>query len=372
MANVGIITFFRDNYGAFLQAYALEKILSSLGNNVEIIDYDYTYENAFLGVPLAMFLLDKKLFVKKIAVEILRYKPHKAKKSVYDKSVKQYLVLSCHKYRKYKELCKNPTTYDVLIAGSDQVFNPILHINSFKTRLLGFDHLSKVKASYAASLGDYNFPLENEDQLLKSLKQFDYISIREQKSADLLKDKLKRDVLSHCDPTLLLSKEEWLSFSKETFLERNYTLIYVLKFDEKINKTVADLINQGEKVISIGNRCRIDGVENRLNVPVDQFVGYIRCANRVITNSFHGTVFSILFHKKNVDVFLPPNGGGRITNIIENCALFSFLKFGETTSEEQYEQADFYIKNERKKAIEYLKQITETILEKDTLNEEKN
>jgi len=372
MANIGIVTFFRDNYGAFMQAYALQKTLSSLGNNVEIIDYDYTYENAFLGVPLAMFLIDKKLFLKMVAVEILRYKPHKVKKRAYDKSVKQYLAVSRLKYRKYKELCKNPTTYDVLITGSDQVFNPFLHINSFKTRLLGFDRLSKIKASYAASFGDYNFPFEYENLLLRNLKQFNYISIREQKSADLLKEKLKRNVLSHCDPTLLLPKEEWCSFSNDSFLERNYTLIYVLKFDEKINKTVADLVNQGEKVISIGNRCRIDGVDNRLNVPVDQFVGYIRCANRIITNSFHGTIFSMLFHKKNVDVFLPQNGGGRITNIIEKCALFSFLKFGESTSEEQYEQADFYIKNERKKAIAYLKQITETMLEKDNLNEEKN
>ncbi|WP_298771736.1 polysaccharide pyruvyl transferase family protein [uncultured Fibrobacter sp.] len=359
MKSVGMITIYRKNYGAFLQAYALQRTLIKLGYSPEIIRYDYYRDHSILGVPLTS-KISLKQTLKSILVEILRYFPHKKRIALFNESVKSNIIESKEYYKTYEKLESNPPQYDVFLTGGDQVFNAMLSPQALPARVLSFVKKGK-KASYSASAGGADFEQTSRDFIVSNLKTFDKVSVREESLAETLHSKYKINSSSNIDPVFLLDKVEWGNFSKELkILKGKYLFFYsVLSQPElvtlaaRISKEYDIPVFAADGCVRFKNQISFSGV-----LSPEQWVYAVNNAEIVVTNSFHGTAFAINLKKKTY-IMMPPKRGERVRNLLFNCGLM-IDHDGEIKSSDccnLYETSERYIESEKRRSFEFLKSI---------------
>lgn len=360
MKKIGVITIYRKNYGAFLQAFALQKSLLHMGYDTELIRYDYYKDRSILGVPLAELAAKPCVFLKKLLVEMIRFKQHKERSKVFQKSIEKNLKESIQYYDKYSKLEKNPPRYDVVLTGSDQVFSPFLSPHAKESRLLCFS--DAVKISYAASSGTVAFPEEYEHFLIEELEKFQAISVREADLRDFLSEKLNREVNQNIDPTLLLRSDGWAQFSEipsDVPANGQYIAYYCVGQTGQLKEKAEELSKQtGLPVLTIdGNQVFLNQIVRSHFYSPEEWVGAIKNAAYVVTNSFHGTAFSVNFRKKAL-IVLPERNQGRIMNLLNACKLQRLLEpevIQEKEIENIYAHTDCYLESERERAYEYLR-----------------
>ncbi len=358
---IGVITMYRRNYGAFLQAYALQKKLICLGYEAELIRYDYYKDRAIFEVPL-IHMRNPIKFCREIAVAILRTKQKKQRVMAFDKSIKRNLRESDKYYRTEREMEKDPPIYDIYLTGSDQVFNPFLSPQAYRSRMLSFAcRQPGRKVSYAASIGLKKYPEQHTGFFIDALNKFDALSVREQEAVRMINQLTGKKVEQHIDPCFLLSRDEWIDFlSGSPFPKEPYILFYMVQKQQRVIDYAKALSKKtGLPVFSVDGR---GSFSNSVSLPFpspESFVASFLNAKYVVTNSFHGTAFSILFHKK-AHIVLPDTGSERILNILENCDLMRLLDNEMIGFEEDgYAAADQYLEKERKRSEDYLKGIGE-------------
>lgn len=357
MKKIGTLTFHRAlNYGAVLQTYALIKAMQKQHNNisVEVIDYRAKVIENNRSI--------KSRLVKPSVKNIIRTAYLILKKKKFDKFVKLNIPTSKIIYDK-NNLELIDENYDCVIVGSDQVWNYKI-TNSDYTYLLDFEAKKGKKFSYAASLGLNEICNEEKGNYKKRLNDFCEISVRENNCREILEKDLNIKVNDvHLDPTLLLDGDDWAKLTKKNKYGK-YILIYNVPKPNKLYKIAEEISNQtGYKIISIPNginpkNCKIARPD------VNQFLSLFAHAEYIVTNSFHGTVFSIQFHKKFI-VELQNNGHGndRITTLLSTCQLTSHI-LKEKNADIIYENIDWNkVENELKKArnnsINYLNKIVD-------------
>lgn len=310
---IGIITFVKvNNYGAELQAFALQKKLCLLGYNAEIIDYLFyknpKHKREKISKPFYPYPIKYK--IKEWLLPIYEYLKIIPYRNEYKKRLSGFY--SFHNkntffskicYHSYSELYNNTPKYDVYCVGSDQVWNPRCYTN-LNPYFLTFAPKDAKKISYASSFGVEDLPANTKEQYSALLKNLDYISVREENAVKLVKDVSGKDAVYVADPTLLLTKDEWKPIAKyDKVPNEKYILLYVLKDSEYIKRTAIELSkNTGLKVVRICKGAfkqdkESDNILNITDATPDDFLGLIDKAEIVLTNSFHGTVFSILFEK---------------------------------------------------------------------------
>lgn len=283
--SVGIITFHKSrNYGAVLQAFALQQKMSELFENVEIIDY----QNSEIA-KVVKFVDIKGKGIKALAAAVLRAVFRFNKNSAFNSYMKKYMRLSAQVDRNsIKNYCDK---YDVLITGSDQVWNIELTGND-ETYFLDFADDSKTLASYAASFGDSE--PEISDSLKSMLKRFDIITLREKIMLEKVQTAIQKDIYTCCDPTLLIAADEWRGYASKRLSKKPYVFMFVIDEAPELSRYARKIAEEkGMKLVSNKN----DLSFFRHPRP-DEFLSWILNADYVITNSFHGTVFSLLFNKK--------------------------------------------------------------------------
>lgn len=318
MIKVGILTFHcADNYGAVLQCLGMQEFLLKQGYNVEVINYHPKY------------LLDKHSV---IVNPISRYREYKSistnsKNIILKKTTKSILenvylgkrVLRKKKFfeyrRKYMRQSKKVKTiyeienivrnYDVLICGSDQIWNKQMTNGVFdKVFFLEF-HFNKFrKISYAASAGSL-IDIKDKNEFIELLNNFDSISVREEKLLKQIEDWTDKQVNLVLDPSMLLTGEEWCNYIEEKNENEKYILVYCLEKNENMFKIIQKIYQKlNIKIIEIDMRRRIKGNRgNAINtLNPGEFLSMIKNAEFIITNSFHGTVFSILFQKDFITI----------------------------------------------------------------------
>ena len=277
-----------------LQAYALQEFLSARYGKATILDYhnediDKSYER-----PAFRELVKKP---KKGVFKLVQSTLFKNKHKKIDQFRKKYLRLS-ESYNKDTIREANRDT-DVFITGSDQVWNYLI-IKKDATYFLDFVDAGKKKCSYAASIGVKEIPEEYAGLYTENIPKIDKISVRETAGVTTLSDLgIKKDIEIMPDPTLLLSKEQWESIS--ILPERKkYILVYKITKADKLLSFAKSLAKKtGLKIIYIPNDLKAGAVGSlKLGVGPAEWMGYIRSAEYVVTNSFHGTVFSIIFGVK--------------------------------------------------------------------------
>lgn len=297
------------NYGAVLQAYALQHYLESVGVDTSIIDYYPDYQrkktNANLIVKLIWYLYRMPDFV--------------VGKRVFGKFLKENIRLT-KQYKTLDELKSCPPMADGIIAGSDQIWNYNIHKDD--TYYLTFVMKNCFKASYAASIAQDNIPNELKPLYQRRLHGFKKIAVREKTAERLLANLGCENVTTVLDPVFLLSAEEWISkIADPTFNEKGYVLMYAFNCTKKIADYAIDYARKNNKRLYIINTMindyRFKCDRHFWNSSPNRFISLFKHADAVVTNSFHGLSFSIIF-KKQVHVFSKHTGG--------NSRLFDMMK----------------------------------------------
>lgn len=289
MLKVAIITFHRAiNYGAVLQTYALSKYLKESGYDVKVLDYRSEAIESSYKVRL-------KPNMNSLKQMLLLPFSEKKKRKFYEFIEKN--IPHTRPLYTVEDLREEAHNFDFIVTGSDQVWNSqwTAGDNAF---LLNFCEDAQ-KVSYAASIGKSSVSAEEEERLKKHLMNFRAISVREKTGKSLLDSLIQKDVFVNCDPVALLSKEEWEQ-TADVPEEKNYVLVYMLvKSDSLMNVAVEYGKKNGKQVILINDNIRKQySVSYKRYISPEQFVGLFCKADCVFTNSFHGTMFSIIFEKE--------------------------------------------------------------------------
>lgn len=322
MKKVSIITILDNfNFGTYLQAFALCKIIESIGHIPELVAYCRPGHSVMAQYKRAITTTYNPLKLLARTYYAIR-NIHLRKKDT--TIIRKYLTK--RKYYSYQELKKNPPIADIYMTGSDQVWNSIYNNGVDKAFYLGYAPKDATLTSYGASIGMNEIPSTEKDEMVKLLSRYNNISVREDLAKDLLISiGVDKNKISHVlDPTLLLDKKQWSLYIKKSIHKFPYLLIYSVENKEqnKIISQVAYEISQryNLKIVGVyyGNRSfRIEGCDiNHYRATPEIFLSLIYYAEFVIVSSFHGTAFSINFEKEFLTIS-PKMFNSRITSLLK-------------------------------------------------------
>lgn len=294
--SIGIITCNRaNNYGARLQAFALYEYLRQTGRIVEIIDYMPYYMSFKTSL-----IYNPKLNIKEWAKLFLQIRRRHAEIKKYNNLQafsKLNTRLSSKTYHTNEELGSFPSPHQIIIAGSDQIWNPELPNGHDPAFYLGFANDYTKKISYAASLGvDY---MPETPQLQNWLKKFDAISVRETSAYNIIQN-LGRKADIVCDPVFLLDSEYWDYFSQQGVnLNYDYLLVYDFENSPTIRQAAKKISKaEGLKIISVSPSQFRYAHKNYNTCNPRDFVSLIKNARYILSNSLHACIYSIIFKKR--------------------------------------------------------------------------
>ena len=305
------------NYGASLQAYALQHYLESLGHEVEIIDFNPWFHcdryNPFWipknAIGRAASIIKKFPLLRYIWCPYKAYRGGMFKtwgrKAAFDAFEKEYYHLTSIKYFSSEELMQNPPMADAYIAGSDQIWNTFSNNGKESGYYLDFGNDQTKRISYAASLATNSIKDECKDFIKEKLAKFSSISVREKTGASLLADLGISNVSVVLDPVFLLDKSEWKQLSLKGNLyglsHESYVLVYDFlgNDDNMISFAKAYAKEKSLKIVSINDFSERGYADiNINNAGPLEFLSLIDNAACVIASSFHATAFSVIFQKE--------------------------------------------------------------------------
>ncbi len=330
---LGILTYhFAINYGAVLQVFALQETFKKLQIESQIINYVPDFHEKLYDIIeiKKSILLNKKTKPLKTILKYLFYilfheKDYKNKVSKFKHFSKINLSLT-NKITNYYELKDFNQEFTHIVCGSDQIWNPELSNNFDDSYFCKFCDSNIVKISYAASIGDINL-LKNDIlkiNFLKLLNNFNHVSVRESNLSDFIINNSNTKSIVTLDPTLLLDQKEYCRIAiKSRIIKENYLLIYQLNINPKlaeIAKIVAKKFNL--KIVTLMGNLFQNSIHTNLlkSIGPSEFVSLFRDASYIVTNSFHGTAFSIIF-QKNFNIVLNDNRNDRMLNLLNNLNL---------------------------------------------------
>lgn len=280
------------NYGGVLQCYALQQTLVEAGYDVEIINYENSYFKKFYS-PLYI----SKPFFRKTLYMIYAF-PQKCKRKIKFADFRKTYLQESSLYTS-KNIDTVDGKYDAIVVGSDQVWNLILTDND-ENYFLPFVNKSK-KIAYAASIGLKEIPQELKNKYRSLIKGFEKISVREESAANIINELTEKRPQVCIDPVLLLGEKSWNFIANDSQLLAGEKYILVYKINKSICYKAAKRLQEetGLKVVVIKPDKTCDRSFRRYKClsPVE-FVSLFSRAQYIVTDSFHGTVFSILFEKK--------------------------------------------------------------------------
>lgn len=290
MAKIGIITlngYF--NYGNRLQNYALQSYLESLGHEVETLRLNRSNDKNFKSSTLN--------FLKNNVKKIIRFKKMKNEDSraiIFKNFSSKYIKETAQEYSIYEDLNSLNSKYDFVVIGSDQVWNPSM--NKTNSAYFGAFMDTEKVISYSASFGVSRLDSNHIQFYTNKLNHINKISVREKDGARLVNELTGKQVPVLVDPTLLLDKNDWKKVAKKApGIDKPYLLTYFLGGipDEHISKINRIAKSNNLNIINLGDPN--DAVSYRTGP--SEFISYIEHCELFCTDSFHGTVFSILFEK---------------------------------------------------------------------------
>lgn len=366
---VGIISIHSaHNYGSVLQAYALQEELKKFSNSVKIINYrPYYLEKRYKLFSIGIYKEYKGFFNKIIHLgwRVLKFKDRYQKYTKFKNYINNRYNLT-KKYKRYEELKDEADNYDVVFCGSDQIWNTDITNGFDKTFYLGFAGKNTIKASYAASVGRNKIDDKYESEYYEYIKQFDFISLREKSSKNLIEKYTDKEVYINIDPTLLIKKEEWdiLSKNSKINIPYKYIFVYILEENEEFIKIVNALSNYlGMKVVSISKKKRFNNEIIIQNAGPEDFLKLFKDAEFVVTNSFHGTVFSLIYEKRNC-IVPHKKTGNRMCDLMETIGLkeriakdCESLNLKEITKIIDYDAVKEKLEKEKQIAEDYIRSV---------------
>ena len=345
-SRVGIVTITLGiNYGNRLQNYALQEVLYKLGFASQTFENIYQ-ERKIINKIKRYYDLKKKN--KKFALKLKRFAEFNRKYINIKGKIRSYYVP--------KNINKK---FDYFICGSDQIWNPY-YIGNTGTNFLSFANKNKT-ISYAASFGTSSIPINRKKEFQKYLNHIRCLSCREIQGVEIIKNLTGREARLVLDPTLLLSKTEWEKIAKKTKYvpDGEYLLTYFLgSVTEEYDKRIKKIANKNRlKIYNIMDLSDMD----KFSTNPSEFIYLIKNAKLICTDSFHGTIFSIIFNKPYI-IFernsSMENMNSRFESLNQILELpnrnYNKIKENEIFNID-YNKINKNIEKEKIKSIEYLK-----------------
>lgn len=350
---IGILTHpLRTNYGGILQNYALQYVLRSLGYSVETINWQENKSVIYIVISyvyrlFAHYVLRKKHIPTDMFLNVTN------KQFLYISSniqtfIKEYIKLSkqISSLKKIGEV--NGYSYDAIIVGSDQVwlqqYAPTMYLDFVKDE-------NVLKIAYAASFGQDRWTYDNHKTEVCSrlAKKFNAISVRENSAVYLCEKKLGVSAIQVLDPTLLLNSEIYSSLISKQEIVKSYLMTYILDANvhkENIINCVSKLLKIPECSIRENKQTwKLFGDNSHLVIqPIEKWLQGFRDCEFVVTDSFHGVAFSIIFNKQFIAIGNRKRGLDRFQSILKQFNLLDRLVDENT-------DIDNYLKN--LKVIDY-------------------
>ena len=341
---IGILTFHRAlNYGAFLQCFALKKTVESLGHDVEIIDYwPDAHAQVYAGFNKTLFKHCNMIGKLNMLIDwTFSYKKRLSRRKSFEKLWAEQLgltniqtLLTHNELRNVKK--------DIVLYGSDQIWwkSTIIGYEGFDDAYWG-QHIPDMvrKVSYGASMGSA-------------------VSVRESGLKLTLNSFCNIPITTVLDPTLLLSKEEWSKYSIAPRVDVPYILLYNLMSSPAAIEMATTLSKKhGYKVVEI--TASVDYKKHGKNIVQTaspfEFIGWIKKAAFVVTSSFHGTAFSIIFERPFVSMGMK-NNSGRVASLLKSLCIEDRIVSGINISEDDidYTNVKDLLSHEREKSLTFL------------------
>lgn len=303
MKKVGLMTCFLDNYGACLQAYALTKAIQSIGLDCEILQY--VEPQGYHKGGLVERVKDSAIY-NKIRCCSPNYRRSflcgKIKRKAFRAFRRQYLPISARRYDSFEQLRKANADYDMFVCGSDQIWNPSFYNGNNRAYFLDFAEPQKKKIAYAPSIGVDKISDAFAKQFGELVNKIDAISVREMRGVEIVRELSGREATLVLDPTLLLKGDQWISLLNEKrVIEEKYILCYLFGEHAEYKQVIDRLARMTNLKVVIIPFCEYHLTNNYTKVyaagPLD-FLNLIKNAEYVVTDSFHATVFSLLFTRR--------------------------------------------------------------------------
>lgn len=363
---IGILTWLHNgNYGSILQAYALQKALRNQGYQTENIDYAPStvkkVENLIKNKnSLKLFLEKWDAYCAKKVAGSPRELSEKQKK--FEDFRENYINIT-RRYSSPKEVATIDGEYDAYICGSDQIWSPVLLNPVF---YFGFLSDTERKIAYACSFGVSSIKGKKATKITNYLNRFDYISVRESSGCEIVKNLTGKVVPVMPDPTLLLQRTDWDKVSKYNLNLNKYIFCYFLSWNEDYWKYVENVSQQlGYQIVIVPSVKQTYQVDAKIlkNIGPEEWVGLVKNASYVITDSFHGTVFSIIYNKpftvlKRFSDDNPRSQNSRIYTLLEHYNLTNRLGINtDIFNLQEYTKVNSQVEYDRRYALEWLNNV---------------
>lgn len=339
---IGIVTFHdADNFGAMLQSYGLQSALQKLGVQSCFLDFPIT--KAPTETPSSPLMQ-----------RILHHREHR--QMLFSRFRDTYL--NCASFNENQTEC-----YDLFIAGSDQVWNPEITGGAGKY-LLSFAPAHK-RCAYAASFGTPELPENCKAYFAKELQQFRHISVREKSGIDLVHKLTGMQARVDIDPSMLVEASHWEQMMAQPKTEKPYLLLITVQNDMNLLRLATQIAQDRGlelKVISASFFPPL-GFQPWSDVSVTDWLRMVHDAQAVISSSFHGLVFSILFHKEfysNPLVSGLADRNSRVTELMETLGIPE-RPAGVAAEPVDWEQVESRLATLRSEAWAYLKTLVEEL-----------
>jgi len=360
---IGIITITDgQNYGNRLQNFALQETLKKLGAEVDTIKR-LTYHDITGMNRVKLYIKNfVKLFKNNKALISVYIRKHK-----FSKFNKKYISFSKYSLRDNHAPDELKDAYDFFICGSDQIWNPYIRIayNDIENAFAVFADYNQ-RISYAASFGISEIPKRYIKQYQKLINGIKTISVREAEGVDIVKKLTGREAKLVLDPTMLLSKEEWIRIEKKPkwYKGKQYVLTYFLGGRaENIKRLVNEIsIRDGLDIINLESEFLVNNIVKNTDyysVSPEEFVYLVHHCSYMLTDSFHGSVFSIIFEKifgvfGRKEVEKNNNMSSRIISLLSMFGLQSCLDNINILRSIDYNKIKQILNEEKKYSIDYL------------------
>lgn len=308
------------NYGSVFQTYATIKIFEKYGYDVTVIDYQRpgTDENGFRKKILKESHLAQKPIIGLFFSIILLPSFFKMEK-VFGDFLTEKIQLTKRIYLSENELKNNCPEADLYISGSDQIWNSDINGRIERPYYLSFIQKEKVKISFASSFGKTVLSREEEKENKLLLGQYKWLSTREQSGVEIIK-RLGLNADAVLDPTFWLKKEDWDELAEQIKTPPHYILVYQLHKNKDLDQYVKKLENDYRIPcirIDFYYHYMIKTGRHIVCPKPGQVITLIKNADYVISDSFHMTVFSIIYEKLFLAIFSPNSFNDRIANILK-------------------------------------------------------
>ena len=369
---VGILTFHRaTNYGTALQAFATEKGIAKLGVDTQIIDYRPEYIERTLKVRKIRNAKSIKEFAS-ICINAVLYPGMAKRKAESFKRFFELMNIDSDVCLTTDEAAIAAQKYDVVLTGSDQLFNKNITADDM-TYFLPFEH--KRKITFGSSFGERKLADTRAEEIAPYFSQFDYISVREKTANDILEqikayNPLCKSAVSVLDPTFLLTKDEWNKYSsKELKLPKDGYILTYYMIETPLLRAITKALKEkiGLKVVNIKpskKQVIMHQGKNLAFAGPSEFLACYKNASYVVTNSFHGTAFAINYGIPFFTSTLPVSMAGEVNSrLTDICELFSlshrwidsYDKLNKADLTKPFEKESLlYIEKMREHSFDYL------------------